>query len=197
MKKIGHIYAYVILVIALFPKTAHPVTNFYSSGIIQDEDSLGNVYTWNNAVVDMTGGIIQSLDALNYSTFNLEAGVISEGAYIWNESTLNMYDGNIGWSLEISDSGTANLYGGFINYYLYATGVSIVNIHGYGFNYDPDSGEWNGGQLSGFWLNGSPFSIDLLDNIDSTFYNHVVLYEIPEPASLLLFGLGAIITKKR
>jgi len=79
---------------------------------------------------------------------------------------------------------------------LYATDASVVNIYGYAFNYDPLGGSRNGGQLTGFWEGGNPFSIDFLDNIEtgSTYYDHVVL--IPEPATLLLLGLGAVMLRR-
>ena len=141
MKSIKAVGGIIVLLLVLnYTVSQGTIINFYDDGTIQDGNSLGNVYTWNYAVVDMTGGSIQSLDTLNFSTVNLYAGNITESAYIWNESTLNMYGCNIGWSLEVSDSGTVNLHGGLIADYLYATDSSIVNIHGYGFNYDSDAG---------------------------------------------------------
>jgi len=171
--------------------------DFYSDGVIQDGVSYDNVFVWNDAVVDMTGGVIQSLDTFNISVVNLEAGTIAEGASIWNDSTLHVFDGGIEWFLQVADSGVVNLHGGQINDWLYATDSSVVNIYGYGFNYDPDAGGSNGGQLTGFWMDDTPFSIDFLDNIEvgSTYYEHVVL--IPEPATFLLLGLGAVMLRKR
>jgi len=164
---------------------------------VQENDSYSNTLVYNSATVDMTGGDILSLDLLNSSTADISGGSITQGLYVWNNSTVNMTDGTIGWNLDASDSSTINLYGGEITDWLYATDDSVVNIYGYGFNYDSDAGGWNGGQLTGFWLDDTPFTIDLLDNIevDSTYYDHVNL--VPEPCSLILIGFGGLLLRRR
>jgi hypothetical protein len=100
-------------------------------------------------------------------------------------------------SSQVSDSSTVNIHGGQIADWLYATDSSVVNIYGYDFEYSPDTGSRNGGQLTGYWSDGSPFKINFLDNITfgSTYYDYVVL--IPEPSTLLLLGLGAVMLKRK
>jgi len=167
--------------------------NIYSGTLtVQESDSYSNTLVYNSATVDMTGGDILSLDLLNSSTADISGGSITQGLYAWNNSTVNMTDGTIGWNLDASDSSTVNLYGGEITDWLYATDDSVVNIYGYGFSYESEAGDWNGGQLTGYWLDDTPFTIDLLDNIvvDSTYYDHVNL--VPEPGSLILIGAGCL-----
>ena len=197
MKQITFFYLVAVLIVVIISNSAQGVINFYSDATIHNGDSFDNVYVWNNAVVDINGGQIDSLDMFNFSEVNLDAGDIAEGIYVWNESTLNMYGGNIGLSLEAADSGIVNLHGGQINDYLYATDSSVVNIYGYNFNYDPDAGGRNGGQLTGFWLDDTSFTIDILDNIavDSTYYDHVNL--VPEPGSLIMICGGCLFLRKR
>lgn len=173
-------------------------TNIYSGTFtVEENDSYNNTLVYNSATVDMTGGDILSLDLLNSSTADISDGSITQGLLAWNDSTVNITGGTVGWGIDASDSSTVNLYGGVISDWLYATDDSVVNIYGYGFSYDSEAGGWNGGQLSGYWLDDTPFTIDLLDNIavDSTYYDHVNL--VPEPCSLILIGVGGVLVRRK
>ena len=131
----------------------------------------------------------------------IEDGVIQEGDVydvvgIFDHATVDMFGGNVGL-IEAWNYSTLNLHGGTISDYLLAYGDDslTVNIYGYGFYYNPLSGDHRGGQLTGFWLDDTPFIIDLYYDdtpggpiIDT--WPHIVL--IPEPATILLLGLGAI-----
>lgn len=198
----GWVINVAVLAVVMGAGIACATVDFYNDGTIQTGDLLGNVYVWNDAVVDMTGGQIQSLDIMNFGTVNFGTGGVLEGVSAWNDSTLNMAGGAISWNLDASDSSTINLTGGEVTDWLYATDDSIVNIFGYGFDFVPDAGDWNGGQLTGFWEDTTAFSIDLLDNIaiDSTYYDHIVLTEvepIPEPMTLLTLALGFGFVRRR
>jgi len=188
---------------------------FYEDGVIQDGNVYSSVAVLNNATVDMTGGIVTEIfTAYDFSTVNVSGGVLNI-LDSWDSATLNlsgdvqvdelgvvysgtvnMFGGNVGL-IEAWNHSTSNLHGGTISNYLLAYGDDslTVNIYGYGFEYDPLAGDYRGGQLTGFWGDDTPFSIDLYYDdtpggaiIDT--YPHIVL--IPEPATILLFGLGAI-----
>lgn len=187
-----------LITICILVATTQADTDWYSgTNNVQEGDSYDNTYVWNDATVDMTGGTLLSLDLLNSSAAYISGGDITQGLYAWNDSTVDISGGTVGWNLNASDNSTVNLHGGTITDWLYATDNSLVNIHGYGFSYDPDGGDWNGGQLTGFWVDDSALTIDFLDNIDvdSTYYDHVNL--VPEPTTLLVLGLGALLMRKR
>jgi len=207
----------ILILVFLLPALCQATTvAFYTDGVIQEGDVYSYVYVYNNATVDMTGGVVTTvLVAYDSSTVNISGGILhqigssyesaastlnlsgsmqADEVEIGGSSVLNMFDGTIG-SVEIDN--IANLYGGIISDYLLAT--STVNIYGYDFQYNPLAGDYRGGQLTGFWLNDTPFSIDLYYDdtpggslVDT--YPHIVL--IPEPATILLLGLGILLQRR-
>jgi len=211
--KITIIFA-AILLLATSEALAYVV--FDTNGVIQDGDVYDYVYVRNDAVVDMTGGVVTNvlgaedwsivnvsggvlgrLGSGEFSTLNLSGDMETNEVEVHNSSTMSMFGGNVGL-IEAWNYSTVNLYGGIISEYLKAYGTEdlVISIYGYGFEYDTLAGDYGGGQLSGFWLDDTPFSIDLFGDpgspggapIDT--YSHIVL--IPEPATILLLGLGAI-----
>ena len=86
------------------------------------------------------------------------------------------------------DSSTLNVYGGGLDVGNSPgfSELSTVNIYGYGFDYDGIR------VLTGFLQDDSPFIFSELFPSD---YTHLNL--VPEPATILLFGLGGILLRKR
>lgn len=171
-----------------------------------DVDSIG---TYDASMVNVTGGSVSTLDALEFSIANITGGY-AYSVFTRYNSTVNFSGNANSVSLGVVDSGivnmaggtttylragnisSINLYGGIVSEYLNAWDSATVNIYGYGFNYDPSAGSWDGGQLTGFWLDDTPFTIDLYD---AQTYNHINL--IPEPATVLLMSLGSLILRRR
>jgi len=171
--------------------------------------SVHNLRSYDSSIINMTGGEIQTLEAFNMSTANISVGNVNS-VFTWDKTTTNLYDGGSIFSLGAGVSGTVNmiggnteylragdfsivnLFGGTINIYLNAWDSATVNIYGYGFDYDPSAGNWNGGQLTGLWLDDTPFIIDLAG---SGTYSHINL--VPEPGSLILFALGAFLIRRK
>ena len=204
----------ILILVFLLPALCNATTvAFYTDGVIQEGDEYVSVGVYNDATVDMTGGIVtdqlttynystlnasdgvlEAIVSVEYSTVNLSGVVIIGGMTVEESATVNMFGGNMD-SLKIWSANAANLYGGIISDYLKAT--STVNIYGYGFEYNPLAGDYRGGQLAGFWLDDTPFSIDLYYSdtpggpiIDT--WSHITLHEIPEPCTLALMALGAM-----
>jgi len=171
--------------------------------------SVHYLRSYDTSIINITGGEIQTLETFNTSTANI-SGVSIYGVSAWDYTTVNLsVTGNVttlgarvsgtinmmGGTVEYLgaiDSGTINIYGGIITESLGAWNDAVVNIYGYDFNYDPMGGSRDGGQLTGYWMDGSAFIIDLYG---TDTYSHINL--IPEPCSLLLLTIGCLLLKRK
>ncbi len=150
---------------------------------VYDDDS-------DHAFLDISGGTISSL-----STYDLSVADISDGSIgtivAKNSSEVNVYGGNIYQALQSSDSAVINLFGLTGDPTLTYLGTGVINIYGYNFDFLASGTGPKDGWLSGNWANGNPFEF-YLRNLPEAFPNsQIVLHEIPEPATVLLFGLGS------
>ena len=120
-----------------------------------------------------------------------------------DSSTLNYYGGEMG-GFSIYDDAVATFSGGSVNYissYQFAwrqeghPSVLVPNPH-ITFVCDVDSVDLAGNLLTGNWLDGSGFSVTLSDRDG---YDPVIenIQFIPEPATLLLFGIGGLAIRKK
>ena len=119
-------------------------------------------------------------------------------------STMNYYGGETG-NFYIYDDAVATFSGGRIDYmssYQFAwrwegtcPSVLVPNPH-ITFICDVDSVNLTGNLLTGNWLDDSSFSVTLVDQAgyDSVYSN---INFIPEPASLLLLGLGGLLIRRK
>jgi len=164
--------------------------DFYSDATIDDGDVYTNVFVYDtppdNTTVDMYGGSVAGFLTYDSSTVNIYGGEVWFGLATLNLSTINIYGGSVKCQgLIVNDSSTLNVYGGglYVGNCPGFSEASTVNIYGYDFNYGSN-------QLKGFLSDGSAF---LFIELPFDEYSHMNL--IPEPTSLLLFGLGIILPK--
>ena len=126
-----------------------------------------------NPLLGPNDGGIWDISTMAYAELTINGGEFNE-IIVGQESTLDLHGGQIFGSLMVDHT------------------TAWVHIYGYGFNNDP----FLGSPLTGFWADATPFSINLVDDTIST-YDQIVFHEIPEPATLALFCLGAFVLRMR
>ena len=142
----------------------------------------------------MSGGNVDSLDPYGFSTVNLSGGGVS-AIFAHDSSTTNISGGNIN-GLSVFDSSKVNVSGGSIDF-LYARDYSTTTFQGRNFHLTgwltlDDERVLGIGMLFGEWMDGTPFAIDIRVNQSTA-----TIRVIPEPATVLLLGLGGLVLRKR
>ena len=132
--------------------------------------SIATIEDTNPIIGEESGGIWE-VTTTSYSIFNLSGGEINNLS-VYGESSIYLDEGQILGDLTVYND------------------TAWVHIFGYGFNNDP----FMGSPLTGYWANDTPFSINLVDSTIST-YDQIVFHIIPEPATILLFGMGGFILR--
>ena len=136
------------------------------------EWSTGTIDNTTPITVPLETGIWQ-ISTGSYAELTINGGEI-QFVDVYQESTVSFHGGQILGNLTVADT------------------TAWVHIFGYGFNNDP----FPGSPLTGFWADDTAFSINLVDSTIST-YDQIIFHEIPEPATLILFGLGGIFLRRK
>jgi hypothetical protein len=181
-------------------------------------DMLGGQVDWLStrdvSTFNMSGGqISMHVDIGNQGTINVYDGTINTGYLVMSGDSIgNFSGGNItadclktyeGSSVEfaggilnfdmINIMGELNIYRGLLNIEDSWGTDGVVNIYGYGFNYVPTGDPfWGSGTLTGHLMDDNPFVINGLSQYEFEHFNL-----IPEPATLLLLGVGGLLIRKR
>ena len=155
--------------------------------------SGGNVFglgALENSTVNISGGSVAGLDLYGNATATISQNAIIYSAAVMESSILNMNGGTVA-NLGGDENSILNISGGNISDMLGAYGNTIINVYGYDLSMTQSGGTHGVGQITGYWLNDSQFTINL-GGTDA--YTHINL--IPEPTSLLLLGVGAFLLRK-
>jgi hypothetical protein len=176
------------------------------------DGSIGSGNAYGHSTINISGGYVDyCIRGYGSSTINMFGGYVNTPAPN-DSSIMNMFGGSAYW-FSAEGSSTSNIFGGSIDEF-YAVGSPTVNISGgsieslhardtsttniFGQNFQYSSGlildgnrVFGTGILSGEWLDGTPWAIDIMEN-----YSTATIL-VPEPATLLFFGLGAVILRKR
>ncbi len=135
---------------------------------VTENDVYGEIFMQNDATADIFGGTITKLET-------------------WDFSIADIYGGEIDW-LYADYSSVVNIYGGTLDI-LGAWADSVVNLYAYDVTYHA-IGE---GLIEGTYYSDNSQFILTLKTTET--YSHVNV--VPEPATLLVFVLGALIMRRR
>jgi len=196
--------------------------NFLVGGYILDgqdlkgyEDSYINIsggsvedfFAWDNTHVNISDGSIEDLCVLDNTRVDFSGGAVG-GLFAWGNSQIDFSGGSV-YGLHGYENSQIDLSGGIIGSGLYSglyvDDLSVLTIEGSDFTVD---GEYVGyGQLYSIYgwpsddepprhLTGILANGDLIDN-DFYIGHDARIILVPEPATLLLLGLGAVVLRKR
>jgi hypothetical protein len=188
---------------------------FYADGdsrvTLSSGSITGHFEAGYNSKIDITGGSISGFQSEGYSqsvisnasigsmlinsnsTVALENVSIGQSVQVQHDSKLTIYSGSIVEDLITFNNSQITILGGTIGDVFNINDQSCIIIHGSNFNYGYGEIIHSTGVLTGTLANGEP--------INNRFYVYddakIILAPVPEPASLLLLGLGGLLIKKR
>ena len=136
-----------------------------------------------------------SLSAFDNSHVTVQGGVIGYAVAAYDQSTIDVAGGNMGW-IAASSEGKVTVTGGTMGWLeVYESGV--IEIYGTDFNYGYGELTELNGLLTGILETGEVLNSGFIrgDTESNILPGSIVL--IPEPATVLLFGIGAVLLRRR
>jgi len=132
------------------------------------------VWVINDAHLDVLGGAMWKLELTDYATANI-------------------YDGDIEW-LFMKDDTFVNIHAAGDTLEMFRAGQqSLAYLYAYDVIYHPGGGLGGDGWIEGIYIsNDIPFSFSFYTQES---YPHISI--VPEPTTVLLFGLGGLLIKTK
>jgi hypothetical protein len=189
------------------------IVNFIRPGVAVYQDAIFNMYggrvdyilyTFNNSLANIYGGQINHfLDAGNDSIVNIHNGVINGDLFAVNRANVSMHDGYITQNLRVWEDAHCLLSGGIV-YGAIVVGYfmddkATLTIKGQDFNINGQTvgagvyyaNDFATGTITGILSNGDCLN----NNFEIVGDSCIVL--VPEPTTLSLLALGAVLLRRK
>jgi len=155
--------------------------------------SIGTYFTvkGNNKVTISGGSIGTWLNPEDNSEVTILGGTIGDHIATQDSSRVTILDVWIGGDLIALENSQISLSGGSIGHWLQAWGNGVLAIYGSDFNYELGPITVSSGRLTGALANGDPI------NNNFYIYDKASIVLVPEPATILLLGFGAVLLRRR
>lgn len=195
-----------VVVLNSYPEHTPTTLNLLAGGrigTIGQGDSDLNVF--GASVINMfdSSDVEHDLIAHDDSTVNIYGGSVHHDLITLDASQVNMYGGGVGPDLHIKDDSHVTISGGWVgggfggSVFLRNDSVTVIK----GSNFEIDGQplgygvfttlDITSGKLTGMLLGGQPL------NSNFYLYDNASLVLIPEPATLFLLGLGAVMLRRK
>lgn len=165
------------------------------------------VYVYDHSTANISAGLVDGIKCEDWGTVNISGGNLSVA--FSDHATVYITGGRVRfvawheftpWGQGYEDNSHLYLSGGQILGGVLLEDNATMEVYGYGFAYDPNEGDpdnpkfSNGGRLTGFWRDGTAFSINFQDFRNHS-YDNVILHEIPK-ADIAVIRIEQAIAEK-
>ncbi len=156
------------------------------------------IESYGDSIINVYGGQVQCIFSSDNSQVNVYDGALA-GAVALGDSQINIYAGDL-YVLFAVENGQLDIFGGMLLEELVVVENGIAMVHGWDFAVDGTpvgyvelSSVINQifGQLTGTLLSGEPLNVLCEINDDGQ------IFLVPDPATILLLGLGGLAFLRR